>query len=222
MLLNKSITVNANTFNKDPMSSTLGGQLVIEGIYLLSEVGLEEFTFKKLAHKIGSTEASIYRYFSNKHMFLVYISNLYWKWLEQRLRDISFRKISHRERLEEALDVLIDPVSDETDTEFPYQKLVEVISYEGPKVYLTRFKSDDNVEGVFLAFKTLCAELAQFILNLNPDYPFSHSLATTAIRAIQDQLFFSQNLPRLTDIEENNTPKLKEFILNTITASCLT
>ena len=34
---------------------------------------VEEFTFRKLAQKINTTEASVYRYFENKHRLLIYI-----------------------------------------------------------------------------------------------------------------------------------------------------
>ena len=49
------------------------------------EIGFESFTFKKLAAKIESTEASVYRYFENKHKLLIYLVSWYWNWVEYRL-----------------------------------------------------------------------------------------------------------------------------------------
>ena len=71
------IPVQDTLYVKDPTSSTIGKLILEHGLILLSEIGLEEFTFKKLAVKISSTESTIYRYFENKHQFLSYLFNFY-------------------------------------------------------------------------------------------------------------------------------------------------
>ena len=58
-----SITVNPRLTLKDPLSSEIGNRILREGLKLMNELGFEAFTFKKLAQDIGSTEATIYRYF---------------------------------------------------------------------------------------------------------------------------------------------------------------
>jgi len=44
---------------------------------MIDEFAFEFFTFKKLAEEINSTEASIYRYFENKHLLLLFLMNWY-------------------------------------------------------------------------------------------------------------------------------------------------
>jgi AcrR family transcriptional regulator len=66
---------------RDPKETTLGQSILKYSIILIDELGFEHFTFKKLATKINSTEASIYRYFENKHLLLVYLSNWYWEYM---------------------------------------------------------------------------------------------------------------------------------------------
>ena len=71
ILNNLKIQVNSKIYVKDPETSTLGKKIIEHSILLINEIGFEEFTFKKLGELIGSNESSIYRYFENKHIFLV-------------------------------------------------------------------------------------------------------------------------------------------------------
>ena len=74
--------VNENLYVKDPENSEVGRAIVKYSIELIYETGFESFTFKKLAQKINSTEATVYRYFSSKHKLLTYILNWYWSYIE--------------------------------------------------------------------------------------------------------------------------------------------
>ncbi|MBT8327631.1 MAG: TetR/AcrR family transcriptional regulator, partial [Bacteroidia bacterium] len=85
MLSNLTFVVSNKTCVKDPIKSELGKRILLESINLLDEIGLEHFTFRKPAKSIGSTEASIYRYFENKHKLLLYLVNWYWGWLENKI-----------------------------------------------------------------------------------------------------------------------------------------
>lgn len=85
LLSRVALSINPSLYVKDPNSSLLGNKIVIEGISILDEMGFEQFTFKKLALKIETTEASVYRYFESKHQFLLYLINWYWGMIEYRL-----------------------------------------------------------------------------------------------------------------------------------------
>ena len=74
--------VNQSLFLKDPEGSTVGKAIVAKSIDLIYGIGFEQFTFKKLAQEINTTEATIYRYFSSKHKLLLYIMSWYWQYLE--------------------------------------------------------------------------------------------------------------------------------------------
>ena len=74
--------VSEHLFLRDPENSEIGKSIVKNSIELIHEMGFENFTFRKLAQKISSTEATIYRYFSSKHKLLTYILNWYWSYLE--------------------------------------------------------------------------------------------------------------------------------------------
>jgi len=62
---------------RDPEDTTLGRNIVRQGLILMHKLGYEHFTFKKLADEMHTTEASIYRYFENKHRLLLYILSWY-------------------------------------------------------------------------------------------------------------------------------------------------
>ena len=77
-----SFSVNKNIYLRDPEGTELGKEIVKHSIELIYKLGFEQFTFKKLALEIGSTEATVYRYFENKHRLLLYILNWYWCYME--------------------------------------------------------------------------------------------------------------------------------------------
>ena len=82
MELQLRIKMNEKLFLRDPESTELGRKIVREAVKMIEQLGFEDFTFKKLAEKTGTTEASIYRYFENKHRLLLYIIAWYWAWME--------------------------------------------------------------------------------------------------------------------------------------------
>ena len=215
----RTLPVAPVTYLKAPLSTELGKRIVVEGLQLIHELGFESFTFKKLADRIGSTEASVYRYFTNKHMFLAFLSNLYWSWMESRIRSIDLHKRTPAERLDRAIHCLVEPLDGFEGDDFPYQTLTELITVEGPKVYLTPYVDDENKEGVFLAYKHLCSTFAGLIGAVNPTYPYAHALASTVIEASHYQLFFSKHLPRLTDIEGSNREQLTHYLQHTVASA---
>ena len=85
LLSNIKIQVNDNIYQKDPETSELGRKIIENSILMIHEIGIENFTFKKLGVKIQSNESSIYRYFENKHKLLLYLTSWYWSWVEYQL-----------------------------------------------------------------------------------------------------------------------------------------
>lgn len=205
--------INKNLFLKDPRDSELGLRLLNTGLIMIDTMGLENFTFRKLAAQINSTEASIYRYFENKHKFLVFLSNWYWSWLAYRIMINNQSFNTATDRLKNTLSFLASPI--QRDDDFAYideEKLHRIIVAEGPKAYHTKEIDSENKDGFFLAYKKLCKTVSDYILAVNPNYTYSHSLASTIIETCQSQIFFSQHLPRLTDIEDKDANQLEQFI----------
>ena len=82
MSWNIQIQLNEKLFLRDPSSSDVGRSIVKQGAIMIEKMGLEDFTFRKLATKLKTNGSSVYRYFENKHRLLVYLVDWYWRWIE--------------------------------------------------------------------------------------------------------------------------------------------
>lgn len=196
--------VNKRIYLRDPESSELGRSIVKTAIDLIYLLGFEQFTFKKLATELKSTEATVYRYFENKHRLLLYILNWYWSYMEYLL-EIRLQPITDKqERLKAIVDLLTHELPDSIG-QLDYNKkyLSEIVIAESSKAYLTKDIAEINKDEVFKPYKDLCTRISEIISEYRPDYRFPRSLSTTLIETSHHQQFFSVNLPRLTD----NYPK---------------
>ena len=219
MMHNLQITVNPKIYLKDPESSDLGKRMVGEGIQLIADIGFDRFTFKKLGDRIGSNESSIYRYFENKHMYLVYLTSWYWGWLEYRLGLFTNSISDPAEKLEKAIEVITMPV--ETDAAFEHIDeitLNKIMINEGAKPFLTAEVDRENQEGYFEIYKRLVARLAEMILGVEPKYEYSKSLSSTVLEGSLHQYFLGSHFPSLTDCDRQDahTRYFKQLVFASI------
>lgn len=188
---------------RDPEETDLGRRIVDAAIRLIDGSGFERFTFRALAKSIRSTEASIYRYFENKHRLLLYLTSWYWSWVDYRLE---FRAgsgdPSPRERLHRIVDVLLQSGTyDPTWSHIDEVALHRIVVVESHKVYQTQWVDADDAEALFSAYQALVAKVGDVISAASPRYAFPIALASTLIEAAHQQIFFCQHLPSLTDVE---------------------
>lgn len=217
-----SFKVNEHIYLRDPESSELGKQIVKNAIDLIYELGFEHFTFKKLATKMSTTEASIYRYFENKHRLLLYILNWYWSYMEF-LVDFTIQNIQDpKEKLIKIITLFTQSLP-ESLGQLDYNKsyLNQIVLSESSKVYLIKEVKEINSFQVFKPYKDLCNKISEVMLSLNPTYTFSRSLSSTLIETAHSQQYFSKNLPRLTDISSEKDEKFVFNYLNQLVFSAL-
>lgn len=192
--------MNANLFLRDPQDTELGKKIIDQSIKMIDELGLEAFTFKKLSIAIDSTEASIYRYFENKHKLLVYLIAWYWNWLEYRIDFETHNVKSPEERLAIALRLITEQkVNDSSFPSVDEPALQRIIISESDKIYLTKHVDNDNREDLFRGFKTLCKRISDVIKEINPCYEYANALVSTVLQAAHHQVFFAEHLPSLTE-----------------------
>ena len=185
---------------RDPQDTALGRRLLAESIRLLDELGFEAFTFKKLAVVISSTEASLYRYFENKHRLLTYLVSWHWAWLRFRVRFTVQNVTDPRQRLHLALSVVCQATTDDPATpDLDEAALYRVVVAEASKAYLTKDVDADNKAGFFREYKNLVGDIVEVVRAINPDYPHPHALVSTLLESARKQFFFAQHLPSLTD-----------------------
>ena len=220
-LLSKiEIHVNPLIYTKDPTTSDLGKKIIHGSIELIDEMGFECFTFRKLAAHIQSTEASVYRYFENKHKLLLYLTSWYWSWLEYRLVFAIANVENPVIRLERAIITLTKKIEEDGNFEHVNEiKLHQIVISESSKAYLTKDVDADNQLGVFSSYKQLVDRISAIILILKPDYKYPHMLVSTVIEGVHHQRYFAEHLPRLTDCIEGVdaiTHFYKELVINTL------
>lgn len=198
------VRMNERLFLRDPESSELGRRIVRQAILLMADIGFEEMTFRKLADRIGTKEASIYRYFENKHRLLMYLVTWYWQWLEYQVVFQTNNLTDPKEKLERVLKLLllkdtgrasIATTADEIDV----TALHHIVIREASKAHLTRHVTEDNQQQLFKPYKDLCGRLAGIILEYRPDYPYARSRASALVETANSQAFFMEHLPSLTD-----------------------
>ncbi|MFM7023175.1 MAG: TetR/AcrR family transcriptional regulator [Flavobacteriales bacterium] len=222
MQLSIRIVINEKLFLKNPEDSAIGKNIVNEGLRLINDLGFEEFTFKKLAKEIGTTEATVYRYFENKHRLLVYLVNWYWTFLDYKVLFQINNISSPKDRLKKVIESLVFPMDESNNYTFiNEQRAFELYMKEGSKAYLTRHVSTDNKDQFFKPYKDLCNRISVIIGDCNPKYKFSHSLSSTLLEMSHTQKYFAMNLPSLADLRKEEMDKdlvkfLQEMLFNTI------
>lgn len=207
--------LNEHLYLRDPQHTQLGQSIIRASVDLIDQLGFEHFTFKKLAEKIDSTEASIYRYFENKHRLLLYLITWYWSWMEYRIDLATSGMTDPKEKLRACLKVIAEEKKIDPNFEFVNEEaLYHIVVAELDKTFLTKWVDSDNKEGLFGGFKSLCKKIAAWVTEVNPDYPFPNSLVSTILLTAKQQVFFSEHLPSLTNLtkSENTHLDLEQFL----------
>jgi AcrR family transcriptional regulator len=199
---NIQLSLNHQSYLREPESTELGRKIISESIILIDRLGFEDFTFKKLAIEIGSTEASIYRYFENKHKLLVYLVSWYWAWLQYTVTFHTHNLANPSDRLNRAIEIVTKAGQDDDPTvaHIDERILHRLVVAESSKVYHTKEVDVENKAGYFMELKNLCHYLAVIVIEINPEYLYPHALISTMLDAAHQQMFFAQHLPSLTDV----------------------
>ena len=217
------LEINENLYIKDPQNTALGKKILEHSVLLIDEIGLEKFTFKKLADRLHSAEASIYRYFENKHCLFVYLLNWYWEWMAARI-DLNLLNVEDPIRkLKVAISIIVDTANKNMAIEFVNEELLhKIVVREGAKAYHHKFVDEDNDDGFFLAYKKLCNKIADIIKQIKSDFPYPRALASTIVETANNNLYFARHLPRLTDLTIDGAPEsLNTKVKNMLEFFCI-
>jgi AcrR family transcriptional regulator len=207
------VKISEKLYLKDPYATELGRKIVTQSVELIDELGFEQFTFKKLAKRIESTEASIYRYFENKHKLLIYLTSWYWSWLSFRLSTEIHRVEDKSEQIRIAIRIichLIPPLN--APEGMNLQALHNLLIAESSKAYLSKEVENDNKIGAFLSYKRFCKEVAEIVRKVNPAYPYPTALVSSMVEAAHYQKFFSDHLPSLTEVSNGEMEEVAAFL----------
>ena len=218
--LNLQIKISSTFYVKDPESSELGRHIISKSIEMINALGFEAFTFKKLGNAIGSNESSVYRYFSNKHMLLVYLLNWYWSWMDYKIVLQTSKLNKARDKINKAVELLVADVIQDSDFSFINEILLNrIIITESSKIYHNKDVDNENEKGFYKTYKQVVQRVSDFILEFNPKYKYPHMLISTIIEGAHHQRYFAEHLPSLTDVEEGQNNIIRFYtnlVFNTL------
>lgn len=214
---------NSKIALRNPQETELGRKILSKSIELIDQLGFENFTFRELAEGINSTQASVYRYFENKHMLLLYITSWYWTWLEY---DITF-KTQNINCHAEQIKIIIKEIAHvgTSDPNIPHideAALYRIVISESAKAYLHKDIDHEVNKGYFKSYSSLCEKIAAVIKKINPNYPYALTLASNLIETAHEQSYFALHLPAITDISESSkfgkkqNAQIQEFLMHLI------
>ncbi len=202
MAIGIKISLNERLYHRDPQETSLGQNIIKHSIQLIDEIGFEAFNFKKLALQMESTEASVYRYFENKHLLLIYLVSWYWEWVSY-LIDINTMNIEDpKKKLKIIIKTIVYASKDNPSIEYVNESVLHrLIIAEGTKAYHTKTVDEENKDGYFINYKKLAGKVANVITELNPDFPYPHALASNLFEMANNHIYFALHLPKLTDVK---------------------
>jgi AcrR family transcriptional regulator len=215
ILSNIIISVNDKLYVKNPETSDLGKKIIEQSILLIDEIGFENFTFKKLGEKISSNESSIYRYFESKHKLLLYLSSWYWGWIEYKLAFATTNVSNPMERLKKGVTIVTEKVEDDSTTLHINEAILnKIIIQEFTKTLLTKEVDEENKEGFFLVYKRVINRIIEMINEVNPNYAFAKSLASSIVEGALHQHFLKDHLKTITNCNSSVSPT--DFYINLV------
>ena len=214
MQVDFKVKMNEKLYLRNPDGTEIGKQIIKIGVKMISDLGYEQFTFKKLAIEIGTTEATVYRYFENKHKLLIYIIDWYWAFIEFQVIFQLNNITSPAEKIKKLIDILVwEDNAKSVFSELDQQTLYYIAIAEGSKTYLSKEVDNHNKDFFFKPYKDLCGRIALLFKEYNPEYKYSSSLASTLVETAHMQYYFMQHLPRLGDYSMKKNPKEIEAFL---------
>ena len=216
MSIEIKISLNNGLYLKEPQDSKLGRNIIKHSILLIDKFGFESFTFKKLAEEINSTEASIYRYFENKHLLLLFLVNWYWEWVSYLIGINTINVEDPKKKLKIVIHSFVYASKENPSVTYVNEsKLHRIVISEGNKAYHTKEVDNENSKGFFKSYKDLAESVSNVISEINPAFKYPFSLATNLFEMSNNHIFFAKHLPRLTDISvEKNEVDEVESMLN--------
>jgi AcrR family transcriptional regulator len=201
MSIEIKITLSSGLYLRNPQESNLGKKIIEQSINMIFTYGFESFNFKKLANEINSTEASLYRYFQNKHMLLLYLVNWYWEWVMYLITINTMNITVAEQKLQIIIHSIVSASKSNCLVDYVDEnKLQSIIISEGTKTYHTIGVDKENAEGFFKSYKNLVTMISKVITEVNPEFKYPNALASNLFEMSNSHIFFAQHLPKLTNV----------------------
>ncbi len=205
MALKLNFSLPESLYIKDPQQSKYGNRLLTDSIELINDLGFEKFTFKKLAIRMDSSEVSIYRYFKNKHLLLLYLNCWYWEWVGYLIDRQTMNLSDPEMKLKRAIHCMIYASNESELIDYINENALFYITMkESSKTYHISAVDQENKSGLYLPYKILVEKIAKIVEEVKPKFKYSKSLSSTLFDMVNNQIYYAEHLPRLTSLKNKN------------------
>ncbi len=146
---------------------------------------------------------------------MLYLVSWYWNWVDYQIGFHTHHMTNAQEKLQMFIHLLATHQTNSTLTTYlDVEVLARLVMVEASKAYLTKEVDQDNKEGLFQEYKSLCHKMAETVLDIQPAYPYPHALVSTLIESARKHRFFAQHLPSLTEVKDQgqNQSSLEAFL----------
>lgn len=215
MKVKVQFAINPNIYLRDPQETKLGQKIFQQSISLINDIGFENFNFKKLAAEINCTEASVYRYFENKHKLLNFLTAWYWELINFNIDFAIAHSDDGQENLKKIIKILTHYQTELVETDVDEKQLHRIIINEASKSFHTIEIDSQNLQGNFLNYKNLISRITEIISSIDSTYSYPNSLATLLMDTAIDHVYYAEHLPKLVNLgKENISEKLYYYLLH--------
>jgi len=200
------ITLNEGLYLRDPQDSTLGMKILEHGVLLINNLGFERFTFRKLAAAIHSTEASVYRYFENKHKLLLYLVAWYWEWVAYLIKMNTKNITDPKQKLRIIINSFVSASKENPEVVYINESILhDVVISEGMKAYHTKEVDKENDMGLFTNYNKLTESVSRVISEIDPDFKYPAALSSNLFEMSNNHIYFAKHMPKLTEVSVTDT-----------------
>ena len=109
------------------------------------------------------------------------------------------------------MEKIIEIVSKKTENDSKFSHINEmllnkIVISEYSKSFLTKEVDIENKEGYFSIYKRLISRIKDCIVEVDKNYPYPASLASTLVEGSLHQYFLADHFPTITDCNEATKP----------------
>ena len=124
------------------------------------------------------------------------------------------------EKLAKAIEIVTEEIKDDLSiTHINESILNKIIIGEFTKTFLTKEIDEENKEGYFLVYKSVVNRIILMIEEVNADYKYAKTLASTIVQGALHQHYLKEHFKNITNLSESNC--LADFYIDLIKKTVL-
>ena len=133
------------------------------------------------------------------------IRDRYWNWVSFLIGYNTKNIDDPNRKLDLIIDNIVDATKENPSVDFVNEKVLHrIMITESSKAYHTKSVDEENKEGFYLGYTSLIQKIADVILEIDEKFPYPHSFASNLFEMANNEIYFAEHLPRLSDIKVKN------------------